>query len=317
MTTRYLTVVGTASQVGTRERSPGGYALRWDDQLILFDPAEGFAHRCLAAGVSVGKTTAVCITHFHGDHCLGLPGIIQRRALSQRNTPLPVYFPADSTATFSHLMHSSLYDEGWVEPIPVSRAGVAGHLGESTLISEPLHHRVPTIGYRVQAPTRVHLEPERLAEAGLSGPAIGELVARGAVVNDAGTTVAVEDFATERAGQAMAFVMDTRLCGGAFRLSKDVDLLVAEATYLDQDRGLAERGMHMTARQAAWLARESGVGQLVLSHFSSRYAATTDFAIEATEVFPPTIIAVDASVVRIPGSGDEPSVGSAWDTVGT
>ncbi len=268
------------------------------------------------AGVPVGKATAVCITHFHGDHCLGLPGIIQRRSLSQQNRPLPVYFPAESIATFTHLMHSSLYDDGPVEPCPVSRPGVAGRLGASDLIAEPLHHRVPTIGYRIQAPARLHLEPERVAKAGLAGSAIGELVARGEIETESGP-VAVKDLGTERPGQAFAFVMDTRLCGGAFRLAKDVDVLITEATYLDRDRTLAERGMHMTARQAAWLARESGVGQLVLSHFSSRYDDTADFATEATEVFPPTIVAADTSVIRMPGSSAEPTVGSAWDTLGT
>lgn len=299
MTTRYLTVLGTGSQVGTRSRGPGGYALRWDDQLILFDPAEGFAHRCLEAGVAIGKATAVCITHFHGDHCLGLPGIIQRRYLSQCEEPLPIYYPSASQTTFTHLLLSSIYDDALIDPRPIGRRGVIGRLGDSMLISEPLRHKAPTIGYRIEAPAAFHFDAGKLAGAGLVGSQIGQLASTGRAMTPAGE-VDKEDLGEERPGQAMAFLMDTRLCGGALRLARDVDLLVTEATYLDRDRLLAERGMHLTARQAAWLARESGATSLVISHFSARYDDVEEFEQEAREVFPPTVAAADLGVYRLP-----------------
>ncbi|MGI9612086.1 MAG: MBL fold metallo-hydrolase, partial [Acidimicrobiales bacterium] len=97
---RELIVLGTASQAPTRHRHHNSYALRWDEQLLLFDPGEGTQRQCIFAGVAIARATAVCVTHFHGDHCLGLPGVIQRRALDNRAAspalgPLPVVFPAD------------------------------------------------------------------------------------------------------------------------------------------------------------------------------------------------------------------------------
>ncbi len=151
VTSRFLTVLGTASHISTRKRAVGGYALHWDDQVILFDPGEGFQRQCLLAGVPVGRATAVCITHFHGDHCLGLPGIVHRRALSGSRERLPVYFPAAGRNHFDHLLNASAYDGEFVEPRPVHETGVVGALGASTLSSQALEHGVPTIGYRVES----------------------------------------------------------------------------------------------------------------------------------------------------------------------
>jgi len=101
MTSRQLIALGTSSQAPTRLRAHNSYALRWDNQLVLFDPGESAQRQCTFGGVAVSKLTAVCVTHFHGDHCLGFPGIIQRRALDNRNTDagppvdLPVFYPVE------------------------------------------------------------------------------------------------------------------------------------------------------------------------------------------------------------------------------
>ena len=80
-------MLGTASQTPTRSRAHNAMALRWDDQLLLFDPGEGTQRQCIMAGLAIARATAICVTHFHGDHCLGLPGVLQRRALDARSTP--------------------------------------------------------------------------------------------------------------------------------------------------------------------------------------------------------------------------------------
>ncbi|MDH3680980.1 MAG: ribonuclease Z [Acidimicrobiia bacterium] len=295
---RALTVLGTASQAPTRKRAAGGYALRWDDQLILFDPAEGFQRQCLLAGVPIGRATAVCITHFHGDHCLGLPGIIQRRALSQCEAPLPVFFPAAGSDYVEHLVRSSIYDGSFLEPRPVTAPGFVADLGGSSLLCEPLAHEVPTIGYRVQEPSVRGLSEERLHQRGLSGPIVGELIERGFLDID-GERVTVAELTEERPGQAMAFVMDTGWCNGALALAHGVDLLVCEATYLERDRSLAGEH-HLTAKQAATLAADAGARRLVLSHFSSRYEEWAAYEQEASAVFDDVIIAEDLIVVPVP-----------------
>lgn len=146
MSARELIVLGTASMAPTRYRAHNGYALRWDDQLILFDPGEGTQRGCTVTGVSIAKATAVCITHFHGDHCLGLPGVIQRRSHENDATerpgglgPLPVFHPADGEIYFDRLHHSTLFeDNSDVQSRGVSVPGHQAMLGSFELRAEPL-----------------------------------------------------------------------------------------------------------------------------------------------------------------------------------
>ena len=309
MTSRYLTVLGTAGRISTRTRAVGGYALHWDDELILFDPGEGFQRQCLLSGVAIGRATAVCITHFHGDHCLGLPGIIHRRALSGSQELLPIYFPAEGASYFEHLMHASAYEGEFVEPRPVYHSGVNGSVGRLTLSAEPLEHRVPTIGYRLEESNREGLSAEGLSDLYLHGPPVGELVRTGSVqVGD--EVVTTDDLLEVRPGQSFAFVMDTVPCDAAVKLASGADLVVCEATFLEEDRELAEAGMHLTAAQAASLARRAQVRRLVLSHFSSRYADTAGHAREAGAIHDDVVVADDLAVVEVPSRPSRTAAGT-------
>jgi ribonuclease Z len=142
--------------------------------------------------------------------------------------------------------------------------------------------------------------PERLAAAGVAGPEVGRLQ-RGEVVTTVSGTLRPEDVSVARPGQVVAFVLDTRLCDAAVELAAGADLLVCESTFLAEDQGLATAYGHMTARQAAELAREAGARRLVLCHFSQRYPDEARFAAEAAEVFPDVVAARDLDVVPLPG----------------
>ena len=100
---RELVVLGTAAQVPTRERNHNGYLLRWEGAAILFDPGEGTQRQLLRAGVASSSIGAICITHFHGDHCLGLPGVLARYALDQRSEPVDIYYPAGGSPVLDRL----------------------------------------------------------------------------------------------------------------------------------------------------------------------------------------------------------------------
>jgi ribonuclease Z len=305
MAARELIVLGTASMAPTRRRAHNSCALRWDDQVILFDPGEGTQRGCVLAGISISKVTAVCITHFHGDHCLGLPGIIQGRALDagEPETPqdrLPVFHPADGLQYFEHLRNASIYHPvDAVESHPVEAGGIVAELGRFTLSAAPLRHRDTTFGYRIDEPDGMSIDPERAEAFGVTGPDVGRLVEQGWLETPMGR-VSREEVSVPKRGQSMAFVMDTLPCEGAMELAAGVDLLVCEATYLHAEVELAEAYMHMTARQAGELAAAAGVGRLVLSHFSARYEANTPFAAEAGRYHDDVIAADDLAVIEVP-----------------
>jgi ribonuclease Z len=193
---RELVVLGTASQVPTRTRNHNGYLLHWDGEGLLFDPGEGTQRQMIHAGVSASQITRICLTHVHGDHCFGLPGVLSRMVLDRVTHPVHLHYPA-------------------------------------------------------------------------SGPDIGRLQREGNIRG-----VRLEDVSVPRPGQRFAFVMDTAPCKGAEALADGADLLVAEATFSDEDAALAAQFAHLTAGQAGSLAATGGVGTLVLTHFSSRYGDT-------------------------------------------
>ncbi|MDP9432870.1 MAG: ribonuclease Z [Actinomycetota bacterium] len=298
MSVRELVVLGTASQVPTRTRNHNGYLLRFDGQGVLFDPGEGTQRQLLLAGVAPSQITAICITHAHGDHCLGLPGVLQRLSLDGVQRPVPLIYPAEAEQYIERLRWASAYDDRLdVRPYPVTGDGPVLQLGEPSLEAAALDHRVPAFGYRLVEPDGRRMLPARLAEAGLAGPDVARLVREGTVEAARGT-VRVEDVSEIRRGQRFAFVMDTALCDGARTLAADVDLLVCEATFASADAALAAKYKHLTARQAAEIAAGANARRLVLAHFSQRYGDLAPLLAEARQVFDDVVLAED--LVRIP-----------------
>ena len=119
MSSRELVILGSASQAPTRHRNHNGYLLRWDGTSILFDPGEGTQRQMILAGVSPTSIGHICITHFHGDHCLGLPGILQRLSLDGVARPVEVLYPASGQEYFDRLRHASFYEDHLeVRPVP-------------------------------------------------------------------------------------------------------------------------------------------------------------------------------------------------------
>ena len=305
MSARQLIILGTASQTPTRLRSHNGYVLRWDDLLIMFDPGEGTQRQCTLAGVSIAKLDALCITHFHGDHCLGLPGVIQRRSLdnNQNNNispSLPILFPADGSEYLEHMRHASVYsDASYLERFPIDKDGLVTKIDDLKIRAIELEHRTTTFGYRIEEPDRVGLIPEKLVAKGIEGLQVKELLENGKIMTETGT-VSLEEMSENRAGQSFAFVMDTSVCEAAIELAQDVDMLVCESTFMETERELARQYKHLTAKQAGQIASEANANKLVLTHFSARYQDIEDLEKEAREFHDNTIAAKDLDVINFP-----------------
>lgn len=303
MSTRELVVLGTASQVPTRHRNQNGYLLRWDGEGILFDPGEGTQRQMLRAGVAATDITRLCVTHFHGDHSLGLSGVIQRLSLDKVRHPVHAHFPASGAHYFARLRHAtSFYETADLREHPIDEDGPIA-TGNFTLEARRLSHPVEAFGYRLTEPDGRTMLPGKLQEHGISGPDVGRLQREGRL----GTTK-LEDVSTHRPGQRFAFVMDTRLCDAVYALSENADMLVIEATFLAEDTRLAKDFGHLTARQAARVAAECGVRQLVLTHFSQRYADPERFEAEARAEFDGEIVvAEDLERVQVPKRRSSPA----------
>jgi ribonuclease Z len=287
---RELVVLGTASQVPTRTRNHNGYLLRWDSEGLLFDPGEGTQRQMIRAGVSAAQINRICLTHLHGDHCFGLPGVLSRMALDGVDHPVHLHYPASGTETVQALV--SLASAG--TDLRLHPHGSGGPVAPGLEV-RPLHHRVETYGYRLVEPAGRTLLPDRLSAAGIAGADVGRLQREGSLQG-----VRLEEVSIHRPGQRFAFVMDTSPCPGAEELAEDADLLVAESTFSDDDGPLASQYRHLTAGQAGTLAAGAGAGSLVLTHFSSRYQDVSVLAAQARARAKGTTVVAAEDLDRVP-----------------
>jgi ribonuclease Z len=257
----------------------------------------------LFAGVTASQITRICITHFHGDHCLGLPGVLQRMSLDGVQHIVEICYPAENREVFLRLRHATLYHDALkLHERPVASEGVIIQEAEFRLEARWLSHSVPCAGYRLTEPDGRRMLPDKLAALGITGPDVGHLQRQGQLV--AGDRVVTLDEVSEpRRGQRFAFIMDTRLCDAAFELADQADMLVCESTFAEADAVLARERGHLTASQAGRIAAESRARLLVLTHFSQRYdtTGTRQLADEAATTFDGEItLAHDLTRIAVP-----------------
>ncbi|WP_030376355.1 ribonuclease Z [Streptomyces rimosus] len=296
MSVREFVVLGTASQVPTRHRNHNGYLLRWDGEGILFDPGEGTQRQMLRAGVAAHDINRICVTHFHGDHSLGLAGVIQRINLDRVPHPVTAHFPASGRRFFDRLRYATAYRETVrLAEEPVAADGVLAATPSYTLEARKLSHPVEAYGYRLVEPDGRRMLPEKLAAHGIAGPDVGRLQREGAL-----NGVTLDEVSEVRRGQRFAFIMDTRLCDGVHALAEGCDLLVIESTFLDEDVRLATEHGHLTAGQAARVAADAGVRHLVLTHFSQRYSDPSEFERQARAAGFEGELTIARDLMRVP-----------------
>lgn len=289
-------MLGTASQVPTRRRNHNGYVLRWDGEALLFDPGEGTQRQMLRAGVAAHDLTRLCVTHFHGDHSLGLAGVIQRINLDRVPHPVTAHYPASGQRFFDRLRYATAYREtAELREEPVGADGTLAATAAYTLQARRLSHPVESYGYRLVEPDGRRMLPERLAAHGILGPDVGRIQREGELRG-----VTLDEVSETRPGQSFAFVMDTRLCEGVHALAEGCDMLVIEATFLDEEEALAQEYGHLTAGQAASVAARAGVRHLVLTHFSQRYDDPARFAAQAREAGFAGELTVAEDLMRVP-----------------
>ncbi|WP_263170539.1 ribonuclease Z [Streptomyces sp. SCSIO ZS0520] len=296
MSVRELVVLGTASQVPTRQRNHNGYVLLWDGEGLLFDPGEGTQRQLLRASVAAHDLNRLCVTHFHGDHSLGLAGVIQRINLDRVPHEITAHYPQSGQRYFDRLRHATAYRETVaLTEAPVAADGPLAATGAYTLHAHRLSHPVEAYGYRLVEPDGRRMLPAALAERGIRGADISRLQREGSLRG-----VHLDEVSEPRRGQRFAFVMDTRLCPAVSVLAEGCDLLVIESTFLEEDERLATEYGHLTAAQAARAARDAGVRHLVLTHFSQRYPDPEAFGAEARRAGFAGELTVAADLMRVP-----------------
>ncbi len=301
MTVRDLTILGCSSQQPTRFRNHGAYLLRWNDQGFLFDPGEGTQRQLIFAKIAPPVINRILISHFHGDHCLGLGSILMRLNLDKVTHPIHCYYPASGKKYFDRLRYGTIYHEMiQVVEHPVSQPGLVDDDGCFRIEAAFLEHGgVENIGWRVTEADTRKFDTEKLAFYGIRGPQVKELEEKGKILIHE-REVSLEEVSWIRPGDSVSVVIDTLPCQSAVEIARHASILLCESTYLEEHRELAMLHNHLTAKQAALIAKEAGVRQLILTHFSARYQSLKGFEVEAKSVFSHTFIADDLVTFPFP-----------------
>lgn len=313
-----LTFLGTGSGAPTRARNVSATALHLPQrgEWWLFDCGEGTQHQILRAPqVRLSQLTRIFLTHLHGDHLFGLPGLLASRALAQGGTgPVTIHAPEALESWLRATLRASGMRPGFPLAIHPVRPGIVCEGDDFTVLAAPTRHRIESYGYAVmerEQPGRLQVEAVR-ALGVPEGPLFGRLkngeqveLPDGRVI-DGGTLVG-----PPRPGRKVVLSGDTVFSPELVALAAGADLLVHEATYAEADRALAERAHHATAAMAAEVARQAGVRALALTHFSARYEGGEAGAVtlealraEARAIFPQTCLAYDLLRLSIPRRED-------------
>lgn len=300
MSTRDLVILGCSSQQPTRLRNHGAYLLRWNGEGLLFDPGEGTQRQFIFANVAPTVVNRIFISHFHGDHCLGLGSMLLRLNLDKVTHPIHCYYPASGKKYFDRLRFGSVYHATTtVIEHPVTEEGLVHDDGNFRIEATFLEHGTQNIGWRISEPDERRFDADKLAECGIRGPMVKELMEH-TVLKVGEKSIHLDDVSAMRKGESIAVVIDTRYCQNAVDIARNARFLLCESTYLEKEKELAFKYFHMTAKQAATIAKEAGVEELILTHFSARYQDLREFEIEAQAIFPNTHAADDLKVFLFP-----------------
>ncbi len=293
MTVRDLTILGCSSQQPTRRRNHNAYLVRWNEEGFLFDPGEGTQRQFIFANIAPTTITRIFISHFHGDHCLGLSSVLMRLNLDDVPHPIHVYYPGRGKKYFDRLRHCTQYHEHiTIVEHPVYEEGLVDDDGHFRIEAAFLDHSVECLGWRITEPDKRKFSKEKLDAFGVRGPLVHQLKIEGKLTMN-NQDVSLDDVSWIRKGDVLAVVIDTRKCSNILRLAQNAQLFLCESTYQEEHADLAYRHKHLTARQAAEFAKNAGAKQLVLTHFSARYLHTKGFLEEAQTIFPNTVVAED------------------------
>lgn len=286
--------LGTSSMVPTKERNQIAVLAKCHKYDVLLDCGEGTQRQFKHAQMSPFRTNIILLSHWHGDHTLGLPGLMQTLANAGKES-LTIIGPKGTRERINSFRQCFIFEARIPDLtiIEIEKDGLVYEDDHLSIEARLLEHVVPCFGYSITESSSRRILKDKTDALGIpDGPLLGQLQRGESIVFD-GKEYAADDLTTLVAGKKLTYLTDTALCDNCMLLAKNADLLICEATFADDLEEKADKTGHMTTMQAAGIAKDAAVRSLVLNHFSQRYSQTDDLVAEAKTVFDTVVASKD------------------------
>ena len=293
-----ITFLGTSCAKPTKDRNHSSIFLSYGSDGILFDCGEGTQRQLTIAGIKPTKISKILISHWHGDHVLGLSGLIQTLGMSDYTKTLKIYGPKGTKEHFQHMLKSTIHEQRI--NIEVKEVNGIFYNGEKySLQAEKTDHATPTLGFRFVEKTKKRINTSFTKKAGIpEGPLLGKLQ-HGKTITVQGKKITPKQATYEVKGKIITYLADSIPSKNSLKLAQDADVLICESTYSSKLEDKAEEFRHMTSKQAATIANQASVKKLILTHFSTRYKSTHELEEDARDIFNDVIAAKDFMKVNL------------------
>ena len=296
-----IVFLGTSSMVPTKTRNHSSAFVKLKTYGILVDCGEGTQRQMRIAGLKLTDIDKILITHWHGDHVLGLPGLLQTLNSGSNNysRSLEIYGPPGIDKKFEMMKETFDFELDYDVKAIGAQKGVVFKNSDFRIETDKLDHAVPSYGYSIVESDKRNIKVSAVNKLGIpQGPLLGPLQ-EGKPVRFEGKTINPEDVTKLTPGKKLTFIGDTELCKACVDLAENADLLICESTYANNLAKKAELYKHLTAGQAALIANKSGAKKLIITHFSQRYKNTQQVEEDARAVFDKVVAAKDFMRVRL------------------
>ena len=301
--TMRLIVLGTSCSNPTVERNLTATALQFDGNWFLFDCPEGTQRQMMKAGVSYMRVHSIFLSHFHADHVLGLPGLIATMAMHERDTPLNIFGPKGTKKEIEKVMDLALMKKNFEIKVKEVSKGVIVEGEKYAVEAFPLKHGITCLGFSFKESDKTGtFQREKALKLGIPEGPLWSKLQKGESVKAKGKTFKPEqvmDYEKGRLGKKVSIVMDTLPSDSYFDAIKDSDVLVHEAAFLEKHITRAKETKHSTAKQAAWVAAQTGAKKLVIVHISPRYKKNSMVENEARQEFGNVVVPKDLEEIEV------------------
>ena len=283
----------------TKERNHSGILVIHNEEYILLDCGEGVQRQIKFTSVKPTKITRLLISHWHGDHVLGMPGLMQSMGANEYSKELKIYGPKGTKRYMASMLESFFSRDTIPHQIKEIKEGKVLETKNLVVEALPLEHGINTLGFSIIEKDKLRVNMAKLKKINvLEGPHIAKLQ-EGKDIIYKGRKIKAKDFTTLVKGKKITYIADTKLCDNCFKLAKDADVLICESTYASDLQEKAEKYMHLTAKDAAFIANQANVKKLVLTHFSQRYKDTSKILEDASTYFKDVVCAYDFMKIKL------------------